>query len=90
MKTKHTPGPWLLVSREVGGAIQIVDSHPATLRICTVTNAHNDEANAHLIAAAPELLKQLESALACIERDGSVLGDMVKMRAAIAKAKGEQ
>jgi hypothetical protein len=48
------------------------------------------EANAHLIAAAPELLEALENLLKVYEGEGGTqhhAGDIA--RAAIAKAKGE-
>lgn len=53
--SKHTPGPWGLVRHEdtwlVGPGIVIDDT------------AEEDEANARLIAAAPELLAALERTL---------------------------
>jgi hypothetical protein len=57
------------------------------------TGNEEQEANAQLIAAAPELLKQLEQVLASVEsEDWVVLGSIGArraIRAAILKAKGE-
>lgn len=87
--SKHTPGPWTFKGRTVRGP------HPRDPegRTRIVVNAIWDrgtyvgeaEANARLIAAAPELLEALEIALDCA-------GDAwwaEKAEAAIAKAKGE-
>lgn len=51
------------------------------------------EANAHLIAAAPDLydaLSDLVSSLDCSEKDGFIIRQEIKVaRAALAKARGE-
>ena len=86
--SQHTPGPWSLRGRTIRGP------HPKDPKGRTriVANAVWDrgtyvdeaEANAHLIAAAPELLEALEIALDCA-------GDAwwaEKAEAAIEKAKG--
>jgi hypothetical protein len=61
---KHTPGPWvverghpLMVVAEGGGMAVLVSAEQATTDL--------DRANANLIAAAPALLRCLESALSC-------------------------
>lgn len=92
---KHTAGPWELI--EFGGP-QI--GNPETGEaICTMWGSRNDpkdpiEANARLIAAAPELLEALRLALeyfnsaqAQLSASGQVARDAA--RAAIAKATGE-
>ena len=61
---KHTPGPWKVFEKELSGAYQIAPALDGSLRICTVTNAHNDKANARLIAAAPKLLSASKQLLA--------------------------
>lgn len=69
VKTQHTPGPWT-VDVSLPGIVEIRDSEKRML--CTVyapdyTNhpvtAEEAEANANLIAAAPELLEALEDAV---------------------------
>jgi hypothetical protein len=45
-------------------------------------------ANAHLIAAAPELLAALESAAEFIDLNAGPVAELIQARAAIAKAKG--
>ena len=57
--TKHTPGPWLRIGTDVGTA----DCSIASMSIMSsVTMKRGErEANASLIAAAPELLEALKS-----------------------------
>ena len=95
-----TPGPW-----RVGRGAQ---SDPFAIEAVTVTVAHvkgrrldpkTIEANARLIAAAPELLAALEDCEERMERARRIADDLCpgqwgileasKARAAIAKAKGE-
>lgn len=84
-KTKHTPAPW---THEGRGAVYAPDGRP----IAHVWQNQGDddrEANARLIAAAPELLEALELAHATLlgaNMNRSVVGRKVK--AAIAKATG--
>ena len=67
---KHTPGPW---RADFGEAIRIKDAQGNT--ICIVTHltkagrrkANEVEANAYLIAKAPELYKALTKLVECIE-----------------------
>lgn len=66
MERRHTPGPWI-ASRS--GTVWHVDekSDPdPSGNICTVWNLEDDEenANAHLIAAAPEMKELLDKCLA--------------------------
>lgn len=91
----HTPGPW-----EFFGAVHDEDGEPGffsiTNGIIEVANTasgdvptHTEEANARLIAAAPDLLAALESLLAvCVEElDDKRTPEMRQARNAIAKAK---
>lgn len=90
----HTPGPWIARQR---GADWVVE--PKDGRLFNVGDAlyhPENEANARLIAAAPEMLEMLRDALlyieACEERDivPSSRGDGYRQaRAAIAKAEGK-
>lgn len=117
MTTKHTPGPWFLDGNgkiwrrppselyERGGGV--AGDHP----VAQAFRGHSSweqgfpvEANARLIAAAPELLEALQSALQAFEsiidemtvgerytNAGQYLIDAVpEARAAILKATGEQ
>ncbi len=102
---KHTPGPWYVSKRN---PLRVIESGPRALTLATVgTNGHGvtaegaqaeAEANARLIAAAPELLDALRDAMQAVEvfhgpiawevfRDHSP--EMKRWRAAIAKATGE-
>ncbi len=112
---KHTPGPWWVSKfRHNDGALPIVSDH-AVVSICAVacqtpftrgngwrTECETREANARLIAAAPEMLP-IVAALAALPigndaRDDVPVyglngvyithGDVRKARAAIARAKG--
>lgn len=97
MGTKHTPGPW-----EVGPVDDTVVTHVGAdgvrLVVAEIDGDYNQpetwpimEANARLIAAAPELLEALDR----IQNwprvfDGLRAEDVAFARAAIAKATGEQ
>ena len=92
METKFTPGPWSVAGRT--GFVNQIEIAPA---ICTAYGAGEEiEANARLIAAAPDLLvvaKDFHEVLSerglfceCGESDCRT----TRLRAAIAKATGEQ
>ncbi len=79
MKHKHTKGPW-----KVGGKTGFINQLAIEPSIGTAYGAGEElQANARLIAAAPDLLEALE---ALLEGNPSVVA---KARAAVAKAKGE-
>jgi hypothetical protein len=92
--SKHAPGPWRLSATD--------DTLVRSADNGLVAVAHGDygcdwevmEANARLIASAPELLQELENALMIFEfgeDDKTVLAPkwVARARAAIAKATGE-
>jgi aryl-alcohol dehydrogenase-like predicted oxidoreductase len=100
MSEKHTPGPWLihdastLHMQDVTIARLGEDGRARSCRVVshapdTIADAHAD---AHLIAAAPDLLALLEELnRADVEIEGLLeVGDdfMRKVRAAITKARG--
>ena len=91
MTTKHTPGPWHVGGLQGTGRAAIVYS-PDGYSICDCKSYHGKrewsemEANARLIAAAPDLLAALEYWFDS-NADSKKLAGMA--RAAIAKAKGE-
>lgn len=105
MKTSHTPGPWKserLINppkakdRRCGFVVNGPDAQPLPIRICDlrvpsgVGGFSEGEANARLIAAAPDLLAALElceRALTPSRTDaGLIAAD--EARAAIAKTRG--
>ena len=86
---KHTPGPWFY---ETGNTEALIVERDGTtvaeLQTTYQTTAHRSlEANARLIAAAPDLLAALQS-LINDQRDAS-LPILSQARAAITKATGE-
>lgn len=89
-KALHTPGPWTTYGHPADG-ITIRARGCAVADVIPQRGA--DEANARLIAAAPDLLEALEDAARWIDtlpddlRLGSIMPD--KLRAALAKATGE-
>ena len=91
MNAQHTPGPW-----EVEDGYAIVSTEGEFIASCNESD-DNCNADAALIAAAPDLLAALEIAegrLMCIDAqklDTVARNDDVidRIRAAIAKAKGE-
>jgi hypothetical protein len=71
MKTAHTESPWFSKSNIVW---RYSDKEP----ICVVSNYSNEkeqEANARLIAAAPELLEVLKYVLPILEDNNLTFGD---------------
>lgn len=82
MTTKHTPGPW----RINPGTVEIRGADWNDI----VADAGSD-ADAALIAAAPDLLEALEAAHGYLVMFGTDHGDHIRgvCRAAIAKAKGK-
>lgn len=90
VEAKHTPGPWIVIARDSSVKVQRDNHNP----ICDLEADHfsaKDErtlADAHLIAAAPDLLEAChllfrELSEFCLERDSEALR---AGRAAIAKA----
>ncbi len=90
---KHMAGPWEISG---GDGIWAVSPWNARFRLATVTqpspmNGIDWEANARLIAAAPELLEALEALVECEWSQPADLESCQKDgRAAIAKARGEK
>ena len=94
-KATHTPGPWIVKRGAWEFTIGNESSKPSArlhdfMVAKTPENSMHSEADAHLIAAAPDLLAACENAdkeLALLgwDKDNSVRWDL---RAAIAKAKG--
>jgi len=113
-ETKFTPGPWIKKTHHRVG--RDWDGNPKKIP-CWYISAENDvgiavqpsysyprdeEANANLIAAAPDLYEALAAAVATIERDRLLWSGfpqqhkddwelmLSEMKAALKKARGEQ
>ncbi|MFM5431434.1 hypothetical protein ACET9P_11135 [Aeromonas veronii] len=100
--SKHTPGPWERSKKTDGNWWHIGAGNQAVAAVHAASKKRNEpyasmfEANANLIAAAPELLAALEEAVETIEwmngcsspARNEVEEAIREGRAAIAKAKG--
>ena len=86
---EHTEGPWRFRRDEIGKRIGSIGKADGSEVITTVEYWIKD-ANANLIAAAPDLLEALNYALASHTEDVMMPDDWMDfVRAAIAKARGE-
>lgn len=91
MNAKHTPGPWRIGTPPPNGQQTIGTDQGLMVAVATTGAGVQTKANAHLIAAAPDLLEALQALM----DDNSALDGMYwadccdKARAAIAKATGE-
>lgn len=91
--SEFTPGPWKV--GQVGCFLHVTTTIPGNPIICDLH--YNSEANARLIAAAPDLLAALMAVIEDLEHkepDGWMSGQVHvsafdKARAAIAKAEGK-
>ena len=102
--SKHTPGPWsYTVDKDRGWDFKLTADHGKTEIVsgcgCCDSPWVSCEADARLIAAAPELLEALENIVKLgepgriyeLKELGTLVGGMLSIaRAAIAKAKGEE
>ena len=101
MSAQHTPGPWTV--QTLWHSFRVVDSRAMTFsnsRLCDVQHwstsnrgpsREEAEANARLIAAAPDLLDALKD-LERVSGSAMLIDDPARAnaRAAIAKALGEK
>ncbi len=80
MKNKHTPGPWVVTKGSLGAEwstlyVEQPDGYAIAAILDDVDEIKvNSEANANLIAAAPDLLSALEELLRAARHFGSQLG----------------
>jgi sialic acid synthase SpsE len=106
--SKHTPGPWIGAGPSFGDPLpryttdiytEWEDENGEVISICELPFNHHDdenEANALLIAAAPDLLEALKLCLPYVRAAMQSTGGMAEYKAelaadaAIAKAEGEQ
>ena len=89
---KHTPGPWVAEDRTSKGAGFSIIATEVHFSCCGVAH-YVGQADARLIAAAPELLeacKRLIGSLGVMICDPDNDGDILFSRAAIAKATGKE
>ena len=98
---KHTPGPWLAKHRQGADEMyrtEVYSEQHGGIATCdwTPKNCGNGvtstyrEANARLIASAPELLEALQKMLDVWEHGGIATYPIGEARAAISKATGGQ
>ena len=91
-ETKHTPGPWSVEKSNLGPEIWNQNTRVARVNINHEYHADmvDDQANARLIAAAPELLEALEAILEAMPAQMSLDGEQLRSDAiaAIRKATG--
>lgn len=98
--SKYTPGPWVLENRGCKYIVSKPGDGYITRDVCrldgSTMSAFAQEANARLIAAAPELLEALRGLLALDKEhhqrghdDEDICQEVQAARAAIAKAEGE-
>ena len=102
MENKHTPGPWDVIPQGANGPLIArqyetgQQLNPKGLRlVCHVLTRRDslsqDEANARLLAAAPDLLALVKEWEASLEfTKGFAVGEtpLLRVRAAILKAQG--
>ena len=94
----HTPGPWHIyrrrpddIYRGPAGTFFVVDADQSNVADVVINGDRSTtKSNARLIAAAPDLLAALKALLAYEDETegGFMTGDIIKARAAIAKAEG--
>ena len=90
--SKHTPGPWRVVDSWNDHMVEGQNGEEIIWQDGPHDTPTINEANARLIAAAPDLLAALEQLVAVKDYSDRIWGatfDWDAARAAIAKAKGE-
>jgi hypothetical protein len=94
-ETTHTPGPWFVAKNGYHAvrddeARDVVTADGITIaEVREFGGVAEREANADLIATAPELYEQLEYWLEYVSIDPKFAGWVGKTRAVLAKARGE-
>ncbi len=95
MSGGHTPGPWMATRSLHDSRVVICTEHGHRIDVASTYAGGCGvpvEANARLIAAAPELYMALKVIVDCMPKDGGMVrldGDeLAAARAAIAKATG--
>ena len=88
MSTKHTPGPWLYVKGDewshsvVTNEGELPSGEPSYWTVASINKNREPqhEANAHLIAAAPDLLEACKNALDILMTDRQAFVDCNRLR----------
>jgi hypothetical protein len=81
--SEHTPGPW----KTNGDPYVSTADGKRSIAFCDTRQAHEDRANARLIAAAPDLLEALQGFQKAWDENRLLTSDeAASIRAAIAKA----
>ena len=79
-QSKHTPGPWAVCNWMVGNNVPTgettVCGPNGDEHICTMDGNENNQANAHLIAAAPAMYLELKEGLVLLEASHHDMVDM--------------
>ena len=93
MEKKHTPGPWKTQMHISLDRMEIRDANGRRIAECAMVfpmSAKTHDANARLIAAAPELLEALQEIVTAADGEGwsQLDAGFTKARAAISKAIG--
>lgn len=98
MSAMYTPGPWRLGTPGPNGCYTVGNEHGLMTAMVAHSINHKEQAeqavaDAHLIAAAPELFEALEQMIAACSAHPfpnlPVQRPLIAARAAIAKARGE-
>ncbi|MGZ9981521.1 hypothetical protein ACXXCT_08635 [Bordetella bronchiseptica] len=92
MTTRHTPGPWKCqLAKSGSGRLQVSGPRGEQIAILWRSSKDTTEANARLIAAAPEMFEALSVLYAvAAEQLGDDWAAVTDAAAVIAKATGEQ
>ena len=102
-QVKHTPGPWVAIgpSSPSGHILEFIIDNPerhaqiakVQVSVSSISDwyapAQDLEANARLIAAAPDMLEALQAVVSAYE-NGGMIEPIFMARAAIARATGEK
>lgn len=88
--SRYTPGPWRMGEARANGEVLIYGYRQIVASAIDMHREYTAEANARLIAAAPELLEVLEEIVEMLELGVDPWGALKDAHAAIAKARGEE
>lgn len=93
-ETKFTPGPWFVSTANDENAYEmgVQSEHDVKWHVCDICGGRDidQQANAHLIAAAPELFEALNLMVTTHDEGGWPTATIMIARAALAKSRGEK
>lgn len=75
MKNLHTPGPWNVTNLETAETVFCIGGQSGSIASAWNKGGGEGEANAKLIAAAPELLEALQYILPALKDTFDTIGD---------------